>query len=104
MSMPVSSHDPPAAIEVAARLLAWLPGARRDLPWRRRRDPYAVWVSEIMLQQTQVATVVPYFERWLARFPDIASLAAAPQDTLLKAWKAWAIMHALATCRPPPGK
>lgn len=87
MSMPVSSHSQPAATEVVASLLAWLPRVRRDLPWRRRRDPYAVWVSEIMLQQTQVATVIPYFERWLARFPDIASLAAASQDTLLKAWE-----------------
>ncbi len=61
--------------------------ARRDLPWRQRRDPYAVWVSEIMLQQTQVATVIPYYERWLARFPDIESLAAAPLDAVLKTWE-----------------
>ena len=61
--------------------------ARRDLPWRQRRDPYAIWVSEIMLQQTQVTTVIPYFERWLARFPDIATLAAAPLDAVLKTWE-----------------
>jgi A/G-specific adenine glycosylase len=89
MSMPVSPRHPEAAeaADVARLLLAWLPGVRRDLPWRRRRDPYAVWVSEVMLQQTQVATVIPYFERWLTRFPDIASLAAASQDALLKAWE-----------------
>jgi A/G-specific adenine glycosylase len=64
-----------------------MPLARRDLPWRRRRDPYAVWVSEIMLQQTQVATVVPYFERWMARFPDVQTLAAAALDDVLKVWE-----------------
>jgi A/G-specific adenine glycosylase len=68
-------------------LLQWMTTARRDLPWRRRRDPYAVWVAEIMLQQTQVATVTPYFERWLAQFPDVAALAAAPLDAVLKAWE-----------------
>ncbi|MCX6032031.1 MAG: A/G-specific adenine glycosylase [Chloroflexi bacterium] len=76
---------PPSAIVPA--LLAWIARGRRDLPWRRRRDPYAVWISEVMLQQTQVATVVPYFERWLARFPDVTTLAAAPLDDVLKAWE-----------------
>jgi A/G-specific adenine glycosylase len=71
----------------AAGLLRWMEQARRDLPWRRDRSPYAVWISEVMLQQTQVATVVPYFERWLARFPDIACLAAAPLDDVLKSWE-----------------
>lgn len=61
--------------------------AARDLPWRRNRSPYAVWISEVMLQQTQVATVIPYFERWLARFPDVSALAAAPLDDVLKAWE-----------------
>src|SRR5512135_872434 len=60
---------------------------RRDLPWRRNREPYRVWVAEIMLQQTQAATVVPYFERWLARFPNVQALAAAPLDDVLKAWE-----------------
>jgi A/G-specific adenine glycosylase len=59
----------------------------RDLPWRRDRSPYAVWISEVMLQQTQVATVIPYFERWLARFPDVAALASASLDDVLKAWE-----------------
>jgi A/G-specific adenine glycosylase len=61
--------------------------AARDLPWRRDRSPYAVWISEIMLQQTQVATVIPYFERWLGRFPNIAELASASLDDVLKAWE-----------------
>ena len=77
----------PDAAAIAVRLVDWLPSVRRDLPWRRRRDPYAVWISEIMLQQTQVATVVPYFERWLARFPDIHVLAAAALTDVLKAWE-----------------
>ena len=60
--------------------------ARRDLPWRRTRDPYAIWVSEIMLQQTRVATAIPYWERWMARFPTVDALAAAPLDDVLAAW------------------
>ncbi|HEX5060183.1 MAG TPA: A/G-specific adenine glycosylase [Kofleriaceae bacterium] len=59
---------------------------RRDLPWRRTRDPYAIWVSEIMLQQTRVATVIPYWERWMAKFPTVRALAAAPLDDVLAAW------------------
>jgi A/G-specific adenine glycosylase len=59
---------------------------RRDLPWRRSTDAYAIWVSEIMLQQTRVATVIPYFERWLARFPTVVELAAAALDDVLAAW------------------
>jgi A/G-specific adenine glycosylase len=65
---------------------AWFDGAARDLPWRRRREPYAVWVSEVMLQQTRVETVVPYFERFLSRFPDVGALAAAPLDDVLHLW------------------
>ncbi|HET9623064.1 MAG TPA: A/G-specific adenine glycosylase [Kofleriaceae bacterium] len=59
---------------------------RRDLPWRRTRDPYAIWVSEIMLQQTRVATVIPYWERWMARFPTVSALAGAPLDDVLASW------------------
>ena len=77
----------PIATRIAHALIAWIAVGRRDLPWRHRRDPYAVWISEIMLQQTQVVTVVPYFERWLARFPDVVTLAAAPLDDVLKAWE-----------------
>ena len=65
----MSNPGPPPPGAVASLLLAWVRTDRRDLPWRRRRDPYAVWISEVMLQQTQVATVVPYFERWMTRFP-----------------------------------
>lgn len=79
-----SDLDPPA---VAAALLPWMTQARRDLPWRQRRDAYAVWISEIMLQQTQVATVIPYFARWMTRFPDVGSLAAASLDAVLKTWE-----------------
>ncbi len=69
-----------------ARLVRWYDRARRDLPWRRTRDPYAIWISEIMLQQTRVAAVIPYYERFLARFPDAQSLAAAPERELLGMW------------------
>jgi A/G-specific adenine glycosylase len=73
--------------DFAARVLAWYDHAgRHDLPWQRRRSPYSTWVAEIMLQQTQVGTVIPYFERFMARFPDIATLAAAPADEVLHAW------------------
>src|SRR5581483_2577604 len=69
------------------RLLDWYGRHARDLPWRRTRDPYAVWVSEIMLQQTQVATVEGYFPRFLAAFPTIEALAAAPQEHVLRQWE-----------------
>ncbi|MBI5612394.1 MAG: A/G-specific adenine glycosylase [Gammaproteobacteria bacterium] len=68
-------------------LLAWYDRhGRKDLPWTQSRDPYRVWVSEIMLQQTQVATVIPYYERFLARFPDVAALAHADLDEVLHLW------------------
>ncbi|MBS0375719.1 MAG: A/G-specific adenine glycosylase [Proteobacteria bacterium] len=73
--------------DFARRLLAWYRvHGRRDLPWQRDPTPYRVWVSEVMLQQTQVATVIPYYERFLARFPDVRSLAAAPLDEVLHLW------------------
>ena len=67
-------------------ILAWYTRHKRDLPWRRTRDPYAIWVSEIMLQQTRVDTVVPFYERFLRRFPDVASLARAREPAVLAAW------------------
>ncbi len=70
-----------------ARLLSWFRRGARDLPWRRARDPYAIWVSEVMLQQTQVATVIPYYRRWMRRFPTVRALARAPLDGVLKAWE-----------------
>lgn len=69
------------------RLLEWYDRHARDLPWRRTRDPYHVWVSEVMLQQTQVATVVSYFERFVAAFPTIADLAAADEQQVLRLWE-----------------
>ena len=72
---------------IARRLLAWYATNARDLPWRRSRDPYRVWVSEIMLQQTVVATVIPYFERFLARFPTVTALAGAPEEEVLRQWE-----------------
>ena len=68
-------------------LLKWYDRSRRALPWRRSRDPYRVWVSEIMLQQTQVETVKPYFRRFLRRFPSVRALARAPADAVMKAWE-----------------
>ncbi|HEX3696945.1 MAG TPA: A/G-specific adenine glycosylase [Polyangia bacterium] len=70
----------------AAALLDWYDGVRRDLPWRRVRSPYRTLVSEFMLQQTVVATVLPYFERFLARFPDVRALAASREDDVLALW------------------
>jgi A/G-specific adenine glycosylase len=68
-------------------LRAWFRQHKRNLPWRRTRNPYRIWISEIMLQQTQVQTVIPYYNRWLRQFPDIPSLAAAPYPRVLKAWE-----------------
>jgi A/G-specific adenine glycosylase len=69
------------------KLLTWYGKNKRDLPWRETNDPYCIWVSEIMLQQTQVDTVVPYYLRFLKAFPDIGTLADAPQADVLKAWE-----------------
>jgi len=83
-------HDVDAIDDLAVigqRLLDWYEGHRRDLPWRRTRDPYAIWVAEIMLQQTRVDTVLAYFERFMARFPTLADLATAPLDDVLKTWE-----------------
>ena len=77
----------PHAASFAARVVAWQgTHGRHDLPWQQSRDPYRIWLSEIMLQQTQVATVLPYYSRFLATFPDVASLAAAPIGQVLELW------------------
>jgi A/G-specific adenine glycosylase len=68
------------------QVLGWFRQYRRDLPWRRTKDPYRIWLSEVMLQQTRVAAVIPYYERFLERFPDIHALATAPQDEVLRLW------------------
>ncbi|HVF36190.1 MAG TPA: A/G-specific adenine glycosylase, partial [Candidatus Saccharimonadia bacterium] len=73
--------------DFAARLLEWFDRhGRKDLPWHQPRTAYRTWLSEIMLQQTQVATVVPYFERFVREFPDVAALAAAPLERVLALW------------------
>jgi A/G-specific adenine glycosylase len=71
----------------ADKLLSWYAQNARELPWRGHTDPYAVWVSEVMLQQTRVETVIPYFERWMARFPSVDVLAAATQQEVLNLWE-----------------
>jgi A/G-specific adenine glycosylase len=68
------------------QLLDWFRQFQRDLPWRRSRDPYRIWISETMLQQTRVAAVIPFYQRFLARFPEVRSLAEAPQDEVLRLW------------------
>jgi A/G-specific adenine glycosylase len=68
------------------QLLAWFRQFQRDLPWRRAKDAYRIWLSEIMLQQTRVAAAIPYYERFLLRFPDVHALAAAPQEEVLRLW------------------
>src|SRR5215475_250297 len=68
-------------------LVGWYRRHGRDLPWRRTRDPYAILVSEFMLQQTQVATVIPYYHQWLGRFPSFASLACSSENEVLRAWQ-----------------
>src|SRR5690554_4542816 len=69
------------------RLLQWWDEGHADLPWRRSREPYAIWVAEIMLQQTQITTVIPYYLRWMERFPTVHELAAAELDEVLKMWE-----------------
>lgn len=76
-----------SAASFTPRLVEWQRQfGRHDLPWQQTRDPYRIWLSEIMLQQTQVATVIPYYERFLARFPDVRALAAAPQAAVIESW------------------
>ena len=72
---------------LATGLLAWFNSKARDLPWRRNRTPYRIWLAEIMLQQTQVATVIPYYERFLGLWPDFQALAEADEEKVLKAWE-----------------
>ena len=72
---------------IAEKLLTWYDSNRRDLPWRQNADPYCIWVSEIMLQQTRVQTVKPYFERWMERFPAPENLAAASEEEVLQYWQ-----------------
>ncbi len=77
----------PNPTDLVPTLLAWWDAGHADLPWRRTKDAYAVWVAEIMLQQTQIATVLPYYARWMTRFPTVEALADAPLDDVLKLWE-----------------
>ena len=79
--------DPTWRRNVRRRLATWFAKNAREMPWRRTRDPYCIWISEIMLQQTQVATVIPYYERFLAELPDVAALARAREDRVLRLWE-----------------
>src|SRR3989441_5209319 len=77
----------PSPSEVRARLLAWYDANRRDLPWRRTRDPYRILIAEYLLQRTRIASGVPYYHRFLKRFPSVQALAAAPLDDVLAVWE-----------------
>lgn len=76
----------PDIAQFRKQLLNWFRQFQRDLPWRRTKDPYRIWLSEIMLQQTRVAAVLPYYARFLERFPDVQALAEAPQEEVLRQW------------------
>jgi A/G-specific adenine glycosylase len=82
-----TEHETRNTKKIVSLLLAWFAKNARDLPWRRTQDPYAIWVSEIMLQQTQVKTVMPYWERWMRELPTIASLAKASPEKIHKLWE-----------------
>ncbi|MCX6565751.1 MAG: A/G-specific adenine glycosylase [Candidatus Aminicenantes bacterium] len=85
--LPRTTNFPEINIFSGRRLLRWYAAHKRDLPWRRTKDPYRVWVSEIMLQQTTVGAVVPYYKAWLRAYPDIRALARAPLRAVLKSWE-----------------
>ncbi len=84
--MPENADSPKLRARMRAALLRWYDRNRRDLPWRRSRDPYAIWVSETMLQQTQVATVLPYYRRFMGAFPSVEALDRAPLDAVQSIW------------------
>jgi A/G-specific adenine glycosylase len=86
MTLPPGNFVAPET-QIAAALLDWFSRHKRDLPWRRTYDPYHVWISEVMLQQTQMERGVEYFKRWITRFPDVGSLAEAREDEVLKLWE-----------------
>ncbi|WP_417386583.1 A/G-specific adenine glycosylase [Gimesia sp.] len=87
MSELSESFDAGRRQKLRRQLQAWYTSHQRDLPWRRQHDPYAVWISEIMLQQTVVAAVIPYFQRFMSRFPDVQTLAAAEESEVLQHWE-----------------
>ncbi|SMC98167.1 A/G-specific DNA-adenine glycosylase [Desulfocicer vacuolatum DSM 3385] len=83
----VVQWKPATVAQIQSLLVNWYKKTRRQLPWRETRDPYAIWVSEVMLQQTQVATVIPYYDRFMARFPTVTDLAGADREQVLKLWE-----------------
>ena len=83
----VSNHQLEDSRLLHHHLLSWFSRHARDLPFRRTKDPYCIWLSEIMLQQTQVKTVIPYYERFLKKLPTVQALAGAKLDTILKLWQ-----------------
>ena len=84
--------------------LDWYEINKRDLPWRRHRDPYYIWVSEIIRKETRVDTVIPYFHRFIERFPTIQSLADAPEDDVLKCWEGLGYYSRARNLQAPPGR
>src|SRR5688572_7234545 len=78
---------------IRRRLLDWYTRNRRDLPWRRNKDPYRVWISEVRLQQTTVKPVLPYYERFLERFPTVQALGAASEEAVLASWSGLGYYH-----------
>ena len=83
----MSKTQSPKPGQLVPLLLEWFAANARDLPWRRTHDPYAVWVSEIMLQQTQVKTVIPFWNRWMKELPTIETAAKAPSAKIHKLWE-----------------
>ena len=82
-----TGFSPPKSEHLASQLIQWYLTVKRNLPWRNTHDPYAIWVSEIMLQQTQVATVMPYYDKFLKLFPTVKHLAKASWDDVIKSWE-----------------
>src|SRR5205085_2134691 len=82
----LSPASGPAVTVLRRRLTSWYAARGRDLPWRRTREPYPVWLSEVMLQQTQVATALPYYDAFIRRFPTIGTLARARESDVLRFW------------------
>ena len=74
-------------MEIAGKLIDWYAGHKRELPWRETRDPYCIWISEIILQQTRVAQGLDYYHRFILQFPNIRELAEAPEDEVMKCWQ-----------------
>src|SRR5450631_3101086 len=83
---PTTPEDDALIASVRVEIAGWFARGHRDLPWRRTRDPYAIWVSEVMLQQTRVDTAIPYFERFMKTFPTVSALAEADQSQVLTLW------------------